>query len=226
MSNTLQEGMNESPAPIRVAVVEDRRDDRESLTDLLGLSPGFLCVAACSSGVEALGLLPRLQPEIVLMDIQMPGLSGIECVAQLSRVLSRTQFMMVTVLEDHDLIFRSLAAGATGYLLKKTPPAKLLDAIRELHAGGSPMSGQVARKVVAAFRQPPAVISTSASLSPMEQSVLQRLARGLLYKEVAEEMDLSVSTIRTHVWHIYRKLQVHNRTEAILKMTSDNSLSP
>ena len=218
--------MKESPAPIRVAVVEDRRDDRESLRDLLGASPGFKCVAVCSSGVEALELLPGLQPEIVLMDIQLPGLSGIECVAHLSRVLSETQFMMVTVLEDHDLIFRSLAAGATGYLLKKTPPAKLLEAIRELHAGGSPMSGQVARKVVAAFRQPPAVNSTSASLSPMEQSVLQRLARGLLYKEVAEEMNLSVSTIRTHVWHIYRKLQVHNRTEAILKMTSDNSLVP
>ena len=212
--------MKQSPGPIRVAVVEDRPEERESLRELLSASPDFRCVAACASGSEALELLPGLQPEIVLMDIQLPGMSGIECVARLSRVLSRTQFMMVTVLEDHDLIFRSLAAGATGYLLKKTAPDKLLDAIRELHAGGSPMSGQVARKVVAAFRQPPVVDVASSKLSPIEQSVLQRLARGLLYKQVAEEMNISISTVRTHVWHIYRKLQVHNRTEAILKMNS------
>jgi DNA-binding NarL/FixJ family response regulator len=218
--NTVQQNVTRSPASIRVAVVEDRAEDRDGLRELLSASPGFLCVAAFSSGLEALEFLPDLQPEIVLMDIQLPGLSGIECVAQLSRVLSKTQFMMVTVLEDHDLIFRSLTAGATGYLLKKTPPAKLLDAIRELHAGGAPMSGQVARKVVAAFRHPPAGNPASAKLSPIEQSVLQRLARGLLYKEVAEEMNISVSTVRTHVWHIYRKLQVHNRTEAILKMSS------
>jgi DNA-binding NarL/FixJ family response regulator len=220
MSATVQHTMKQNPASIRVAVVEDRSEERESLRELLSASPGFVCVAVCSSGTEALELLPGLRPEIVLMDIQLPGMSGIECVAQLSRVLSETQFMMVTVLEDHDLIFRSLAAGATGYLLKKTPPAKLLDAIRELYSGGAPMSGQVARKVVAAFRHPPANNSASAKLSPIEQSVLQRLARGLLYKEVAEEMDISVSTVRTHVWHIYRKLQVHNRTEAILKMNS------
>jgi len=173
--------MNQNLPAIRIAIVEDRADDRESLKQLLNSSPGS------------------------------------ECVAQLSQVLPGTQFMMLTVLEDHDLIFRSLAAGATGYLLKKTPPAKLLEAIRELQAGGAPMSGQVARKVVAAFRQPPAPAAPESKLSPIEQSVLQRLARGLLYKEVAEEMDISVSTVRTHVWHIYRKLQVHNRTEAILR---------
>jgi DNA-binding NarL/FixJ family response regulator len=132
-------------------------------------------------------------------------------------VLPDTQFMMLTVLEDHDLIFRSLAAGATGYMLKKTPAAKLLEAIHELLAGGAPMSGQVARKVVAAFRHPPAPTPPESGLSPIEQSVLQKLARGLLYKEVAGEMGISISTVRTHVWHIYRKLQVHNRTEAILR---------
>jgi DNA-binding NarL/FixJ family response regulator len=226
MSATAQQGMRQSPASIRVAVVEDRPEERESLQALLNTSPDFGCVAVCSSGIEALELLPGLQPEIVLMDIRLPGMSGIECVAQLSRILPDTQFMMVTVLEDHDLIFRSLAAGATGYLLKKTPPAKLLDAIRELASGGAPMSGQVARKVVAAFRQPPGRNSTPAKLSPIEHSVLQRLARGLLYKEVAEEMDISVSTVRTHVWHIYRKLQVHNRTEAILKINFGNSPAP
>ena len=209
--------MNQSPSLIRVAAVEDRPEDLESLKELLSAAPGFSFVAACSSSAQALERLPDCQPQIVLMDIQMPGTSGIECVRRLSAVLPETQFMMLTVLEDHDLIFRSLAAGATGYMLKKTPPEKLLEAIRELAAGGAPMSGQVARKVVAAFRQTPSARSTVASLSPAEQGVLQRLARGLLYKEVAEEMNISISTVRTHVWHIYRKLQVHNRTEAILK---------
>jgi DNA-binding NarL/FixJ family response regulator len=209
--------MNQGKPTIRVAVVEDMPEELETLSELLCTSPDFHCVAACSSTAEALEVLPRCQPEIVLMDIQLPGISGIECVRQLSSILPHTQFMMVTVLEDHDLIFRSLAAGATGYLLKKTPPARLLEAIRELKAGGAPMSGQVARKVVATFRQTPVATPPSAALSPVEQSVLQRLARGLLYKEVAEEMNISASTVRTHVWHIYRKLQVHNRTEAILK---------
>jgi len=211
--------MNQSEPSIPVAVVEDHPDDLENLRTLLSESPGFSCVAACASADEALEIVPGSQAEIVLMDIQLPGMSGIECVRQLQPLMSGAQFMMLTVLEDHDLIFRSLAAGATGYLLKKTPAPKLLEAIRELHAGGAPMSGQVARKVVAAFRQPLAGMSGPSKLSPVEQSVPQRLARCLLYKEVAEEMNISISTVRTHVWHIYRKLQVHNRTEAILKVT-------
>lgn len=202
---------------IRLAAVEDRREELENLKRVLAAAPGLECVATCSSAVEALEVLPVLQPEIVLMDIQLPGISGIECVRRLSQVMPDTQFMMLTVVEDHDLIFQSLAAGATGYLLKKTPAPRLVEAIRELRAGGAPMSGQVARKVVAAFRQAPVDPPAPAKLSPVEQAVLQLLARGLLYKEVAEEMDVSISTVRTHVWHIYRKLQVHNRTEAILK---------
>ncbi|HEY5911975.1 MAG TPA: response regulator transcription factor [Verrucomicrobiae bacterium] len=218
MPTLLPTPMERSPPAIRVAIVEDRQVDRESLKDLLKAAPGFACVDACASATEALDRLPDSRPRIVLMDIQLPGISGIECVRQLSGVLPDTQFMMLTVLEDHDLIFRSLAAGATGYLLKKTPSDQLLGAIRELDAGGAPMSGQVARKVVAAFRHPPAPTSELDKLSPAEQGVLHRLARGLLYKEVADEMGISVSTVRTHVWHIYRKLQVHNRTEAILKV--------
>jgi DNA-binding NarL/FixJ family response regulator len=209
--------MNPGSPVINVAVVEDRPEDLESLEVLLQGAPGFSCVASCRSAAEALATLPECRPDVVLMDIQMPGMSGIECVCQLSPLLPGTQFMMLTVVEDHDLIFRSLAAGATGYLLKKAPAAKLLEAIRELNAGGAPMSGQVARKVVAAFRQPSAGTSAAETLSPIELGVLKQLARGLLYKEVADEMRISVSTVRTHVWHIYRKLQVHNRTEAILK---------
>jgi DNA-binding NarL/FixJ family response regulator len=209
--------MNPDPTTVRVAVVEDRTEDRETLAVLLEGTPGFDCVAACGNADEAIDTLPSLEPDIVLMDIQLPGISGIECVERLQALLPDTQFMMLTVVEDHDLIFRSLAAGATGYLLKKTPQARLLEAIHELRAGGAPMSGQVARKVVAAFRQSPAVNNEASKLSPGEQSVLERLARGLLYKEAAQELGISVSTVRTHVWHIYRKLQVHNRTEAILK---------
>ncbi len=212
--------MKPSPSSIRVAIVEDRLEELESLSELLDASPGFCCVATCTSADEALELLPAARPDIVLMDINLPGKSGIDCVRELSGVLKDTQFMMLTVLEDHDLIFRSLAAGATGYLLKKTPVAKLLEAISELRAGGAPMSGQVARKVIAAFRQSAPAKAAPSTLSPVEQSVLQRLARGLLYKEVADEMEISVSTVRTHVWHIYKKLQVHNRTEAILKTTA------
>ena len=209
--------MNDNSACIRVALVEDRTCDRESLADLLRAGPGLGCVAACSSADEALVTLPRCKPDIVLMDIQLPGLSGIDCIRKLRPLLPAAQFMMLTVVEDHDLIFRSLAAGATGYLLKKTPPVKLLEAICELHAGGAPMSGQIARQVVSVFRKTSSVASSPSKLSPAEQKVLQLLARGYLYKEVADSLTISVSTVRTHVWHIYRKLHVHNRTEAILK---------
>ena len=209
--------MNESSARIRVALVEDRTREREGLADLLRADPGLECVAACSSADEALVTLPRCKPDIVLMDIQLPGLSGIDCIRELRPLLPAAQFMMLTVVEDHDLIFRSLAAGATGYLLKKTPPKKLLEAISELHAGGAPMSGQIARQVVSVFRQASSVTSSPSKLSPAEQKVLQLLARGYLYKEVADNLTISVSTVRTHVWHIYRKLHVHNRTEAVLK---------
>ena len=209
--------MRENKPLLRIAIVEDRKEDLESLRDLVSSSPGFECLAACRNGEEALEELPRVEPDIVLMDIKLPGLSGIDCVSKLTRLLPSTQFMMLTALEDHELIFQSLAAGATGYLLKKTSPGKILEAIRELQAGGAPMSGQVARKVVAAFREPQVETDTESDLSPSEQNVLHKLARGLLYKEVAEEMNIAISTVRTHVWHIYRKLQVHNRTEAILK---------
>jgi DNA-binding NarL/FixJ family response regulator len=207
--------MNQPDSPIRVAVVEDRPEELDGVVKLLRQSPGFACAAACRSAKEALEVLPRCGPEVVLMDIQLPGMSGIDCIPGLKAALPATQIMMLTIFEDHDLIFRSLAAGAMGYLLKKTPPAKLLEAIQELHAGGAPMSGQIARQVVAAFQQPTHSVNAPARLSPVEQSVLQRLARGLLYKEVADELGVSVSTIRTHVWHIYGKLHVHNRTEAI-----------
>jgi DNA-binding NarL/FixJ family response regulator len=203
---------------IRVAVVEDRQEERDRIVRLLNVSAGFTCVGACSTGEEALQSLPTWAPDVVLMDIQMPGMSGIDCTRELKASCPATQIMMLTVVEDHERLFKALAAGATGYMLKKTPSATLLEAIQELHAGGAPMSGQIARQVVTALHQP-AVGADSGEhgLSPIEHKVLQWLARGLLYKEVAQKLNLSPSTVRTHVWHIYRKLQVHNRTEAVLK---------
>ncbi len=207
--------MKPNDSCIRVAVVEDRPEDRDRFVRLLSESAGLRCVAACRSATEALTILPGQAPDIVLMDIGLPGTSGIDCLRELAPLLPRAQFMMLTVFEDHDLIFQSLAAGATGYLLKKTPAPKLLEAVRELHEGGAPMSGQIARQVVGAFRQ--SRPSANSILSASEQSVLGLLARGLMYKEVAERLNLSIYTVRTHIWHIYRKLHVHNRTEAILK---------
>ena len=208
---------------IRVALVEDQAEDRARLVALLRDSPGFACVAACASAEEALIAIPPHAPDIVLMDVQLPGMSGIECIRQLKTALPDAQIMMLTIFEDHERVFQSLAAGAMGYLLKKTSPVKLLEAIHELRQGGAPMSGQIARLVVTAFQSPASATSESARLSPAEQEVLRRLARGLLYKEVADELKISLSTVRTHIWHIYQKLQVHNRTEAVLKGLPNSS---
>ena len=214
MASLPKAAMNQRAQVIRVALVEDRLDDREKILAALHSSPDFDCVAVCASAEEARQTIPRHKPDIVLMDIQLPGDSGIDCVRHLKDATPEAEIMMLTIFEDHERIFQSLAAGATGYLLKKTPRDKLLEAIRELRAGGAPMSGQIARQVVTAFRRP---APAAARLAPMEQKVLQLLARGHLYKEVADELEIKISTVRTHVWHIYKKLQVHNRTEAVLK---------
>jgi DNA-binding NarL/FixJ family response regulator len=201
-----------------VAVVDDREQDRERIVRLLKAASRFTCVGVCSSGEEAIRDLPAAAPDVVLMDIQMCGMNGIECAARLRRLLPETQIMMLTVFEDHERIFHSLAAGANGYLLKKTPPLQLLDAIEELFRGGAPMSGQIARLVVGSFqKQASTGGAASDQLSMTEQRILQLLAKGLLYKEVAEQMGISQGTVRTHVWHIYRKLHVNNRTEAVIK---------
>jgi DNA-binding NarL/FixJ family response regulator len=201
---------------IQVALVEDNPVEREALTTLLRQASGIECVAVCASAREARDLLPSCKPDIVLMDINMVKESGIDCVRSLRPMLRDAQFMMLTVVEDHDRIFESLRAGATGYLLKSTSPAKLIEAIRELHEGGAPMSGQIARQVIRAFRKDPPE-DAAESLTAAERRVLELLALGLIYKEVADRLNISLSTVRTHIWHIYRKLQVRNRTEAIRK---------
>jgi DNA-binding NarL/FixJ family response regulator len=212
--------MNSLNSRIRVALVEDDRPVREGLESLVRGAEGFEFVGAFSSAEEALARLPELAADIVLMDIRLPGMSGIECIAQLKSRLSRIQIMMLTVFEDHDRIFQSLAAGASGYLLKQTPQEKLLEAIRELSQGGSPMSAQIARRVVETFQNPPSSQDEemAARLSPRETEIIRLLAKGFLYKEIADQLRLSVETVRTHIHNIYEKLHVRTRTEAVMKM--------
>lgn len=202
---------------VRVALVEDDSEVREGLKLLLSASTCCRCVGAYGSGEDALLALPTLRPDVVLMDINLPGMSGIDCIRKLKSTVPEIQIMMLTVFEDHDRIFQSLNAGASGYLLKQTPPASLLDGIVELHRGGSPMSTQIARHVVDAFRQPHSETAASV-LSPREKEIIALLAKGFLYKEIADQLGLSVETIRTHIHNTYEKLHVRSRTEAVMKV--------
>jgi DNA-binding NarL/FixJ family response regulator len=202
--------------PIKVAIVEDNEKIREGLAALIDGSEGFQCTAAYDTAEEALQRLPGYNPDVVLMDIQLPRMSGIECVARLKDRHAEMQVMMLTVYEDDEKVFKSILAGATGYILKRTPPAELLEAIRELHEGGSPMSDQIARKVVQAFQQMGKSSKETENLSDRELEILAYLARGYHDKEIADHFFLSVKTVRTHLRNIYHKLHVRSRTEAVL----------
>ena len=202
---------------IRVSIVEDNVRVRASLSRLIELSDGFRCVSEHSSGEDAVAALPATKPDAILMDINLPGMNGVECVRQLKPLLPDTQIVMLTVYENTDLIFQALSAGATGYLLKQTPPAELLAAIREVNGGGSPMTGHIARKVVASFQRSGDSEREFENLTPREQEVLDHLAKGFLYKEIAEAMNISYDTVHTHIRKIYEKLHVRSRTEAVAK---------
>jgi DNA-binding NarL/FixJ family response regulator len=202
---------------IKVAIVEDNDEIREGLSVLIDDFEGYHCTATYPSGEEALKYLPAHKPDIVLMDIQLPGMSGIDCIKGLKEKLPNIQVMMLTVYEDDDKIYNSLIAGATGYILKKTPPAALLDAIRILYEGGSPMSDLIARKVVQSFQQMGASSKETENLSERETEILSYLAKGYHDKEIAEKFFISVETVRTHLRNVYKKLHVRSRTEAVLK---------
>jgi DNA-binding NarL/FixJ family response regulator len=208
---------------IKVALVEDSNDEREALCILLRGSPGFSCVGAFDNGEAAVAELPALLPHVILMDINLPGISGTECIRRLRPIMPATRVMMRTVFEDHDRIFQSLRAGANGYLLKKTPPAKLLEAIEDLHHGGAPMSAAIARQVVDAFHEPGQRQDDLAQLSTRELEILNLLARGHLYKEIALQLSLSLGTVRTYIGRIYEKLHVRSRAEAMLKVLPKQS---
>jgi DNA-binding NarL/FixJ family response regulator len=200
---------------ITVSIVEDDARVRDSLAGLIGRASGIKCVSHHASGEEALLELPKVKPNVVLMDINLPGMSGIECVRKLKAVEPICQVVMLTVYENTEQIFKALAYGATGYLLKSTPPDELLTAIQDVFRGGSPMTSHIARKVVQSFRQAPASPKATDTLSPREQEVLELLAKGFLYKEIADQLHISFETVHTYIRRIYEKLQVRSRTEAV-----------
>jgi len=202
---------------IKVIIVEDDQAVREGLQMLINGSEGYNCIAVCSSAEDALKIIPQHLPQVVLMDINLPGMNGIECVVCIKSAYPEIQVMMLTVFDNTEEIFKSLAAGATGYLLKKTPPAKLLEAISELVNGGSPMSGEIARKVVQTFLKPALHQFPEANLTPREEEILSYLAKGYLYKEIANTLFINIETVRTHIHKIYQKLQVRTRTEVLLR---------
>jgi DNA-binding NarL/FixJ family response regulator len=202
---------------IRISIVEDDEPTRRILADVIRNSPGLELLSHYGDTVQALESLPRDKPDVVLMDINLIGSTGVECVRHLKPLLPATQFLMLTVYEDSDHIFAALAAGATGYLLKDTTREELLAAIQQITTGGSPMSSSIARRVVSSFSKVPSPTAETSVLSPREQSVLSLLTKGYLYKEIAEQLGISVPTVNTYIRRIYEKLQVHSRSQAIAK---------
>ena len=204
---------------IAVAIVEDDVPAREILAGWIRNADGFRCVGEFDDAETALAKLPHEKPSVVLFDINLPGMNGIECVRKLKPRLPDTQFVMVTVYEDANHIFNALSAGASGYLLKQMRRNELLEALKDVHAGGSPMSSQIARKVVQSFRRNESEIAGTNDLSPREREVIELLARGYLYKEIAELLKISVQTVNTYIRRIYEKLHVRSRAQAVAKYT-------
>ena len=204
-------------APIKVAIVEDDDWIRENLAGQIDLAPGYCCVSRYRTGEEALSGLPSEVPDVVLMDINLPGLSGIECVRRLKALRPSLTILMLTVYEESDQIFDSLRAGAGGYLLKRFAEKELLEAIAQVHQGGSPMSSLVARKVVQFFNRLGKAAPELQRLSPREKEILELLSHGAAYKEIGDRLALSIHTVRMHIRGIYGKLQVHSRGEAVSK---------
>jgi DNA-binding NarL/FixJ family response regulator len=211
----------------RVAIVEDNKVIRESLVAYVHMDPDLKCICTCGTAEEALAILPQQRPDVVLMDIQLPQQSGIECTAQLKQLLPEVRIIMVTVYGDPDLILKALRAGACGYLLKRCTPEELITAVREVQQGGAPMSREIARKVISYFQeaaQPPGPAVDPAAevenLSPREREILELLTQGFSDKEIADKLGVKHGTVRWHLQHVYEKLHVRSRTEAALKFRS------
>ena len=202
---------------IKVGIVEDERAARENWVKILNAHPKLSCVAACATGEEALKLLPDGRPDVVLMDINLPGMTGIQCTARLKKALPSTLILMVTAFSNNDYIFEALQAGASGYLLKSKSSEEVVHSILDVMEGGAPMTGQIARRVIEVFRKPASQGLAEAELTARENEILQWVAKGLSNKEIAAKIDTTVYTVRKHVEHIYEKLHVHCRTEAAAK---------
>ncbi|MBI5470728.1 MAG: response regulator transcription factor [Ignavibacteriae bacterium] len=204
--------------PINVAIVEDKREIREGLTFLINSSEGYKCIGSFDNAEDGLAEIPKKHADVVLMDINLPNMNGIECVRKLKAEMPSVQVIMLTVYEDTDRIFESLKAGASGYLLKRTPPSKIIEWIGDAHRGGSPMSSEIARKVVQSFQKnnhpKPDELD---ELSAREKEILTFLSKGFTYKEIGDQLFISDETVRSHLRRIYEKLQVHSRTEAVVK---------
>ena len=202
---------------ISVSIVEDNDKLRETLARVLNRADGFRCLSHYANAEDALKDLPQVRPDVVLMDINLPGMNGVQCVRQLKALLPQIQVMMLTVYEDTENIFNALAAGASGYMLKRTSSKELLEAIQDVQRGGSPMTMHIARKVVQSFQHTSATAQPTENLSEREQQVLDLLSQGLMYKEIAEKLAISYETVHTYIRRIYEKLQVRTRTEAVAK---------
>jgi DNA-binding NarL/FixJ family response regulator len=202
---------------ITISIIEDQRDMRESLAECLGKAAGLRCVGVHATAEEGLRDIPMDNPDVVLMDINLPGMNGIQCVERLKKLLPLTQVLMLTTYDDSDLIFDSLRAGANGYLLKNMPREEMVQAVQQVYAGGAPMSLQIARKVINHFHkaQPSSELE---QLTSRELDILRLLAKGHMYKEIADHLAISMSTVRTHITSVYEKLHVHSRAQATLKL--------
>jgi len=211
---------------IRVAIVEDDARVRRTLADIIRRAADCECVGQYGSAEAALAGIPAQPPQVVLMDIDLPGMNGVECVRRLAEKVSQTQILMLTVYNDPDSIFNALAAGASGYLVKPVRTAQLLEAIRDVFGGGAPMTSGIARKVVQMFQQGRPSSREMENLSPREQEVLEFLAQGFLYKEIADRIGVTYATIRTHVERIYQKLHVRSRAQAVARYLSRDETEP
>ena len=207
---------------ISLVIVEDLDEVREALKQFISLNPEFKVLGTSKTAEEALYEIPKLKPDIAIMDINLPGINGIECIREIKSKVPQTQFMMFTVYENDEKVFEALKAGASGYLLKNTGLVQLIEALKELFNGGSPMSANIARKLVKSFQQGEDHHESIAALSARENEILHLLSTGLLYKEIAEQLSISTNTVRQHIHKIYEKLHVQNRTEAINKAFGKN----
>ncbi len=208
---------------IKVSIVEDDREISEGMAFLINSSETAVCISTHPTAEEALKQIPILKPNVVLMDIKLQQMSGIDCTRKLKGLLPQVQILMLTMYEDSELVFNSILAGASGYLVKRTPPAKVLEAIQEISNGASPMSGRIARMMVEHFRNMKRAAPQLENLSKREQEVLELLAKGYRYKEIADQLTMSFDTVRSHLRSIYDKLHVHSRTEAVAKFLQSSS---
>ena len=207
------------PMPISIAIVEDNQEISAMLARIVSREANLRCLCTCASGELALEVLPGHQPQVVIMDIRLPGMSGIQCTARLRQVLPNTQVLVYTVYDDNEQVFKALKAGASGYLLKRSSPEEILEAIVDVHQGGAPMTGEIARKVVRSFAtaSEPPTDKELVRLTPRQEEILGLLARGYVTKEIADKLGISFDTVRFHLKDIYAKLHVRSRTEAVLK---------